>query len=117
MGVWNAHTSVGNILGAVIPAAFINSNWFEINQHLCTDLYSRLEQGSCLSGSVANNGLYRDSDLLVPRFLFVHVRSVCVMNQVLFTDPHDVGLPDLSKVCNIKGMLWENLQGICSPST
>ena len=27
MGVWNSHTSVGNILGALIAAAFVNYNW------------------------------------------------------------------------------------------
>ncbi|MPC27881.1 Glucose-6-phosphate exchanger SLC37A2 [Portunus trituberculatus] len=27
MGIWNSHTSVGNILGTVIPAAFVSYNW------------------------------------------------------------------------------------------
>ncbi|KAK3799464.1 hypothetical protein RRG08_066667 [Elysia crispata] len=27
MGVWNAHTSVGNMLGSVIAGAFVESNW------------------------------------------------------------------------------------------
>ncbi|GFO46624.1 glucose-6-phosphate exchanger slc37a2 [Plakobranchus ocellatus] len=27
MGVWNAHTSVGNILGSVIAGAFVETNW------------------------------------------------------------------------------------------
>lgn len=27
MGVWNSHTSVGNILGAVIPALFVETAW------------------------------------------------------------------------------------------
>ena len=27
MGVWNAHTSVGNILGTVIPGALLGLNW------------------------------------------------------------------------------------------
>ena len=27
MGIWNSHTSVGNILGTVIPAAFVEVNW------------------------------------------------------------------------------------------
>jgi len=27
MGVWNAHTSIGNILGNVIPAALLGYGW------------------------------------------------------------------------------------------
>lgn len=27
MGVWNSHTSVGNILGALIPAAVLGAGW------------------------------------------------------------------------------------------
>lgn len=27
MGIWNSHTSVGNILGSVIAAAFVEWNW------------------------------------------------------------------------------------------
>jgi len=27
MGVWNSHTSIGNILGALVAGAFVNSNW------------------------------------------------------------------------------------------
>jgi sugar phosphate permease len=27
MGVWNSHTSVGNILGSVIPGVFVDSAW------------------------------------------------------------------------------------------
>lgn len=27
MGIWNSHTSLGNILGTVIPAAFVSYNW------------------------------------------------------------------------------------------
>lgn len=27
MGIWNSHTSVGNILGSVIAGAFVNTNW------------------------------------------------------------------------------------------
>ena len=27
MGVWNSHTSVGNILGSVIAGAFASYNW------------------------------------------------------------------------------------------
>merc|ERR1711971_485136 len=27
MGVWNSHTSLGNILGALVAGAFANSNW------------------------------------------------------------------------------------------
>ena len=27
MGVWNSHTSIGNILGALIAGAFVNTNW------------------------------------------------------------------------------------------
>jgi OPA family glycerol-3-phosphate transporter-like MFS transporter 1/2 len=26
-GIWNAHTSIGNILGAVIPGAFVGTQW------------------------------------------------------------------------------------------
>ena len=27
MGIWNSHTSVGNILGSLIAGAFVNDNW------------------------------------------------------------------------------------------
>ncbi len=27
MGVWNSHTSVGNILGSVIAGVFVNETW------------------------------------------------------------------------------------------
>jgi len=27
MGVWNSHTSVGNILGALVAGAFVEYNW------------------------------------------------------------------------------------------
>ena len=27
MGIWNSHTSIGNILGALIAGAFVNDNW------------------------------------------------------------------------------------------
>ena len=27
MGIWNSHTSVGNILGSLIAGAFVNSAW------------------------------------------------------------------------------------------
>lgn len=27
MGIWNSHTSVGNILGALVAGAFVESNW------------------------------------------------------------------------------------------
>jgi len=27
MGVWNSHTSIGNILGTIIPAVFVDYNW------------------------------------------------------------------------------------------
>ena len=27
MGIWNSHTSVGNILGSLISGAFVNDNW------------------------------------------------------------------------------------------
>ena len=27
MGVWNSHTSVGNILGSLIAGAFVNHSW------------------------------------------------------------------------------------------
>ena len=27
MGIWNSHTSIGNILGALIAGAFVNTNW------------------------------------------------------------------------------------------
>ena len=28
MGIWNAHTSIGNILGNVIPAMVIGYGWW-----------------------------------------------------------------------------------------
>lgn len=27
LGIWNSHTNVGNILGAVVAGAFVNYNW------------------------------------------------------------------------------------------
>lgn len=27
MGVWNAHTNVGNVLGSIIAGAFVNYQW------------------------------------------------------------------------------------------
>ena len=27
MGVWNSHTSVGNILGSLIAGSYVSSNW------------------------------------------------------------------------------------------
>jgi OPA family glycerol-3-phosphate transporter-like MFS transporter 1/2 len=27
MGLWNSHTSIGNILGSVIAGAFVEYNW------------------------------------------------------------------------------------------
>ncbi len=27
MGIWNTHTSVGNIVGTLIAGAFVNTNW------------------------------------------------------------------------------------------
>ena len=27
MGIWNAHTSLGNIFGGLIGAAFVDTNW------------------------------------------------------------------------------------------
>ena len=27
MGIWNSHTSIGNILGALIAGAYVNDNW------------------------------------------------------------------------------------------
>merc|ERR1719244_1602620 len=27
MGIWNSHTSIGNILGALLAGAFVNENW------------------------------------------------------------------------------------------
>lgn len=27
MGIWNAHTSIGNIIGSIIPAAVITNGW------------------------------------------------------------------------------------------
>ena len=27
MGIWNSHTSIGNIIGALIAGAFVNENW------------------------------------------------------------------------------------------
>lgn len=27
MGIWNSHTSVGNILGSVIAGEFVETNW------------------------------------------------------------------------------------------
>jgi hypothetical protein len=29
MGIWNSHTSVGNILGAIIPGAVLAYGWYE----------------------------------------------------------------------------------------
>ena len=27
MGIWNSHTSIGNILGALIAGAYVTDNW------------------------------------------------------------------------------------------
>ncbi len=42
LGVWNAHASIGNIVGAVLPAALLSTNWCVFCVSLAVDLWQGL---------------------------------------------------------------------------